>query len=77
MQQILVERWTFLAGVVTIALSYVYQALIGQQYNPATGVSYDYGAAFYLIALALFLLSYAIGGPRPVAAVSPGPPSSG
>ena len=61
MQWIRVERWTFLAGIVSFVVAYGLAAFYGWQYNPYSGLSYDPFPAALLVPIVLFVLSFVLG----------------
>jgi hypothetical protein len=64
MQQIMVERWTFLAGIVTFVAGYAVSVFYGSQFNIQSGTTIDPSPGIFLIAAVFFILSYALAGRR-------------
>jgi hypothetical protein len=58
---IIVERWTFLAGIVSFVVGYSVSVVPGWQFNATTGVSYDPFPGVLLVPIVLFILSFVLG----------------
>jgi uncharacterized membrane protein YhaH (DUF805 family) len=64
MQVIAVERWTFWAAVLTMVIGFVVGSTVGTYVDPTSGTSWDLTPGVFTLALALFLVSLAVGGSR-------------
>lgn len=63
-QMISVERWTFWWGVLAIAGGVILLGPIGQIGNFSSGFSVDVGYIWFILVLALFLVSAGLGALR-------------
>jgi hypothetical protein len=60
-QLISVERWTFWWGVLSIVLGVALLGPLGQIDNFSSGFSVDLGYVWFILVLAIFLVSVALG----------------
>jgi hypothetical protein len=64
MQVIAVARWAFWAGVLALVACYVIQTVIGTNFDPYSGVSYNESFVPVMFAFFLFLVSAVFGRGR-------------